>query len=76
MPIFDLDEDYTASFIPYRYGSSYVAKGTIFRRGKPVKIFEAHGLTLPSATGAALAEAKEIHRRLKARMKKRAVKKC
>ena len=66
MAIIDLDADYMASFFPYRHGSGYVAKGTVFRKGKPVEIFEAHGRTLSGTAEAALSEAKKIHRRLKA----------
>ena len=77
MAIFELDEDYSASFVPYRKGSGYVAKGTILFRGKPIEIFEALGPTLPVTTRAAWVKAEEIVARLKAakpKVKKRATK--
>lgn len=40
-------------------------KGTIFRNGKPVEIFEARGVTLPVTTKAAWAKAEEIVKQLR-----------
>jgi hypothetical protein len=45
MDKFDLDKDYSASYMPLRKGSGYVAKGTVFFQGKPVEIFEARNLS-------------------------------
>jgi hypothetical protein len=76
MGTFDLDKDYSASFLPYTTGSGFVAKGTVFRQGKPVAIFEARGITMTAMTEAARAKAQEIHRRLKgAKVEKRSTKK-
>ena len=70
MAIFHLDDNYSASFVPYRTGAGYVAKGTIMFHGMPVKIFEAEGLTLPIATRAAWVKAEEIVAQLKAQARK------
>jgi len=76
MAIFDLGSGYSASFIPYRHGLGYVAKGTIFCGGKPVAIFEAHRRTLPELAEAARARANEVCKGLKrAKRKKRALRK-
>ena len=34
MPAFDLEQDYSASYVPLRHGPGYVAKGTFFHNGK------------------------------------------
>jgi len=64
MPTFDLDKDYSASFFPYLGYPGYVAKGTIFRKGKPVKIFEAHARTMAALEKAVREKATEVHRGL------------
>ena len=63
MPTFDLDADYSASFTPYRHGSGYVEKGTVYYQGKPAELFEVYGDTIFDADHAARAKAQEIHRR-------------
>lgn len=74
MPTFDLADDYTASYVPYRHGPGYVAKGTIFHKGKPVEIFEAHGRTLPDTDKAARVKVQEVCKRLKAAKRSKAKK--
>jgi len=61
MAVFDLDKDHSASFFPYldRYG--YAAKGTTFRRGKPVKIFEAQSRMMSELEKAARQKSAEVH---------------
>lgn len=66
MATFPLDLDYLATATSYRIGDDYVAKGTLFHKGKPVQIFETHGATAPAAEDAARAKAEEIWRQLKA----------
>jgi hypothetical protein len=63
-----------AAYLSYRHGSGYVARGAIFRKGKPVEIFEAHGATISAAEEAARVKAEEVCNRLKAATKKRAAK--
>jgi hypothetical protein len=41
--------------LPYRKGSGYAAKGSIFRHGRPVKIFEVYGSTIVETLKAASA---------------------
>ena len=51
---------------PLHHGSGYVAKGTVFRKGKPGEIFEALGASITDAVAGARAKAEEIWRQLKA----------
>ena len=66
MGTLNFDTDYVATWVPYRTDIGFVAKGTVFRKDKPVEIFEATGHTLPATEEAAQAKAEEICKRLKA----------
>ncbi|HKD48278.1 MAG TPA: hypothetical protein VKB67_11385 [Rhizomicrobium sp.] len=59
-----LDKDYSATYVPYQHGPCYVAKGIVFYREKPVRIFEAYGPTIPDTEKAAREKAAEIHAQL------------
>ena len=66
MAIIELDQDYSAHFRPYRYGSGCGASGVILCRGSIVDSFEVRSLTALGVTRAAQRAALRIHRRLKA----------
>jgi hypothetical protein len=68
---FALDADYSADFVAHLMVSGYLANGIVRFRGKPIGIFEAHGLTLPLTTEVARQKAEEVVRRLKALKVKR-----
>jgi len=67
MPTFPLDKDYIATPTPYGHGDGYAMKGTLYYKGKPKEVFEAHGATISAAEEATRAKAEEIWRRSKSK---------